>query len=101
MRLMIMFDLPTETSEQRRNYRHFRKDLLKEGFFMMQYSVYVKVCTSRQSAKFTENRLTVLAPKEGLVQSFMLTERQYQDMKFISGKKNDDVINSSDRTLIL
>lgn len=43
MRLMVMFDLPVETSEQRREYRRFRKSLINEGFCMIQYSVYVRV----------------------------------------------------------
>lgn len=43
MRLMIMFDLPVETSEDRRNYRKFRRALIDEGFLMMQYSIYVRV----------------------------------------------------------
>lgn len=42
MRLMIMFDLPVETSEERKEYRKFRKNLINEGFIMIQYSVYVK-----------------------------------------------------------
>lgn len=47
MRLMVMFDLPTDTSQQRKQYRQFRKKLLNEGFIMIQYSVYVRVCTTR------------------------------------------------------
>ena len=42
MRVLVMFDLPTETSLQRKNYRKFRKTLIKNGFIMMQESVYVK-----------------------------------------------------------
>lgn len=101
MRLMTMFDLPTDTSEERKNYRHFRKDLLNHGFFMMQYSIYVKVCTSREAAKRTNNYIRSVAPKKGLIQTIMITEKQYQDMEFISGKPVEDVINSSERTVIL
>ena len=36
MRVLVMFDLPTETSENRRNYTKFRKYLIKSGFMMMQ-----------------------------------------------------------------
>ncbi len=52
MRLMIMFDLPVETSEDRRIYRKFRKALLNEGFLMIQYSVYARVCVDRNAANF-------------------------------------------------
>ena len=36
MRVLVMFDLPTETAENRRNYTKFRKYLIKSGFMMMQ-----------------------------------------------------------------
>lgn len=101
MRLMIMFDLPTDTAEDRRNYRKFRKNLINEGFLMIQYSVYCRVCVTKKSAEFLEQKLSAIAPKKGLIQSFMMTEKQYSDMHFIAGKKVDDVRNTSDRTIIL
>lgn len=101
MRLMIMFDLPTDTSEDRRNYRRFRKKLINEGFLMIQYSVYCRVCVTKQSAQFLENKIATIAPEKGLIQSLMLTEKQYNDMHFITGKKKKDVRNSSERTIIL
>jgi CRISPR-associated protein Cas2 len=50
MRLMIMFDLPVDTAVDRKQYRQFRKNLINEGFVMIQYSVYVRVCASKKSA---------------------------------------------------
>ena len=44
MRVIVMFDLPTETKSQRRTYARFRKRLLEDGFVMMQYSVYTRHC---------------------------------------------------------
>mgnify|MGYP001106747188 CR=1 FL=1 len=55
MRMFCMFDLPVETEEQRRNYRIFRKELIQEGFVMIQYSIYVRVCPSREFANRIEN----------------------------------------------
>ncbi len=101
MRLMIMFDLPTETASQRREYRQFRKSLINMGFLMMQYSVYVRVCVTRQSASFLENKVRKFLPTDGVVQSMMVTEKQYNDMHFLVGEPIDDVRNSSDRTVIL
>lgn len=57
MRMFCMFDLPVETEEQRRNYRLFRKKLIQEGFVMIQYSIYVRVCPSREFANRIENRI--------------------------------------------
>ena len=101
MRLMIMFDLPVETSQQRKAYRTFRKSLINEGFVMVQYSVYVRVCINRKSATFMEKRIEKFLPANGLIQTFMLTEKQYNDSHFLVGKPVEDVRNSSDRTVIL
>lgn len=101
MRLMVMFDLPVETSQQRRAYRMFRTKLIQEGFIMIQYSVYVRVCVNRKSAQFMERRISQFLPESGLVQTLMLTEKQYNDMHFLLGKEKEDVRNSSARTVIL
>lgn len=101
MRLLIMFDLPVETSKQRKAYRNFRKDLINEGFTMIQYSVYVRVCVNRKSAQFIEQRISGFLPESGIIQSLMLTEKQYNDMHFLLGKEKDDVRNYSGRTVIL
>lgn len=51
MRLMIMFDLPVDTAVDRKQYRQFRKNLINEGFVMIQYSVYVRVCASKKGSR--------------------------------------------------
>ncbi|GAK48676.1 CRISPR-associated protein Cas2 [Secundilactobacillus oryzae JCM 18671] len=101
MRLMVMFDLPVDTSADRRNYRKFRKALLNEGFVMIQYSIYVRVCVDSQSAHFMEKRIADFAPKIGLIQSMIITEAQYSQMHFILGESVQDVRNSSERTIII
>lgn len=101
MRLMVMFDLPVETSDDRRNYRRFRKALINEGFLMIQYSVYVRVCVSRTSAKFMVKRISDFTPPSGLVQTLIITEAEYNQMDFLIGQPIDDVRNSSERTVII
>lgn len=96
-----MFDLPTETSKQRKQYRQFRKKLINEGFIMIQYSVYVRVCTTKSAAEFLEKRIKDFLPDEGIIQSLVLTEKQYSDMHFLRGKMIEEVRNSSKRTVIL
>ena len=61
MRVLVMFDLPTETSIQRRNYRKFRKSLIKNGFIMMQESVYVKLAMNQGSADLIVRSSTSIA----------------------------------------
>ncbi|MGY1576194.1 CRISPR-associated endonuclease Cas2 [Pediococcus pentosaceus] len=101
MRLMIMFDLPVETAKQRKQYRQFRKSLIKEGFLMIQYSVYVRVCVTKKSATLMENRIKTFLPENGTIQAITLTEKQYNDMHFLVGDRVEDVRNNSDRTVIL
>ncbi|AHA04655.1 CRISPR-associated endonuclease Cas2 [Pediococcus pentosaceus] len=101
MRLMIMFDLPVETAKQRKQYRQFRKSLINEGFLMIQYSVYVRVCVTKKSATLMENRIKTFLPENGTIQALTLTEKQYNDMHFLVGDRVEDVRNNSDRTVIL
>ena len=101
MRLVVMFDLPTETAEERKQYRKFRKSLINEGFCMMQYSIYSRVCVNRESARFLENRIKTFLPQNGLVQSFFMTEKQYNDIHLLVGEEVEDVRNSADRTIII
>ncbi|UQB01129.1 CRISPR-associated endonuclease Cas2 [Pediococcus pentosaceus] len=101
MRLMIMFDLPVETAKQRKQYRQFRKSLINEGFLMIQYSVYVRVCVTKKSATLMENWIKTFLPENGTIQALTLTEKQYNDMHFLVGDRVEDVRNNSDRTVIL
>jgi CRISPR-associated protein Cas2 len=101
MRLLIFFDVPTLTAEDRRNYNRLHKSLIKEGFLMIQESIYVRVLMNKQSAKFLEDRIRKVAPVNGVVQSMIITEKQYSDIKFLSGQPIEDIRNSDDRMIVI
>ncbi len=88
MRLMCMFDLPMQREGERKSYTKFRKNLIKEGFIMVQYSVYMRVCPSRDHATRMIKRIEKIVPKDGHIRIFMITEKQYKDMKIIIGEKS-------------
>lgn len=88
MRVICMFDLPVEADEEKRGYREFRKSLIKEGFIMMQYSVYIRTCPNRDYANRLQRRVQKIAPDKGNVRLLMITEKQYQDMILIIGTKS-------------
>ena len=88
MRLLCMFDLPVETGKERKAYRSFRKMLLREGFIMIQYSVYMRTCPSRDYAKRLGTRIESKVPAEGHIRLVMITEKQYEDMQIIIGTKS-------------
>ncbi len=89
MRMICMFDLPVETSGEQRIYRTFRKNLIKEGFIMMQYSVYIRTCPNRDYCNRLENRVQKFMPEKGNVCILVITEKQYNDMKIFTGSKSE------------
>ncbi|MFC0265041.1 CRISPR-associated endonuclease Cas2 [Alloscardovia macacae] len=101
MRVIVFFDLPTKTDAERKIYRLFRRSLLKEGFLMIQESVYVRIATNHESARFIENRVGSLSPDVGTVQSLIVTEKQYASMKFLSGEPSGDIRNLDTGTVVI
>ncbi len=102
MKALCMFDLPVESADEKRAYRLFRKNLIKEGFFMIQYSVYVRTCPTREYANRLETRVRKFTPDRGNVRILCVTEKQYNDMKLIVGnRKNTEEIVGNKRLIIL
>lgn len=101
MRILVIFDLPTITSKDRKEYRKFRKYLLSSGFIMMQESVYVKLALNYSIVGRVKQNLEKYKPKKGLVQVLTITEKQFSKMETIVGKVETDTVNSDKRLLIL
>ena len=95
MRVVVFFDLPTETAEERRDYRRFRAALLKNGFFMMQESVYSKIILNNTAANVIKETVRKLKTGKGLIQMLTVTERQFENMEFVLGKKQSTVVDLS------
>ena len=77
--LLVMFDLPVMTDKQRKQATKFRTDLLDDGYFMMQYSIYVRSGVSYERLKKHSKRLRELSPKDGFIRALFLTDRQWQE----------------------
>ncbi|WP_220761794.1 CRISPR-associated endonuclease Cas2 [Flavobacterium sp. UMI-01] len=86
MWLFVFFDLPTETKKDRRNASLFRNNLLKDGFSMMQFSVYVRHCASSESADVHEKRIYQLLPPLGKVSILRITDKQFGNIQNFWGK---------------
>ena len=97
----MFFDLPTETNEDRRNYRCFRKTLIKSGFLMLQESVYCKLLTTPTVEQSVKNTINKNKPPKGIVQTLVVTEKQFAKMEFIVGERTSDVIDSEERLVVL
>ena len=101
MRILVMFDLPTKTINDMRAYRSFRKFLIKNGFFMMQESVYCKLAQNSTAADSIIENIRRNKPVSGIVQVLKITEKQYEKMEYITGGKKSNVLDSDERLVIL
>lgn len=90
MWVFVFFDLPTETQTDRKNYARFRKNLQKDGFTMLQYSIYTRHCASRENARVHINRTKAILPPKGEVIIFTLTDKQFGMMEFFRGPKETE-----------
>jgi len=84
--LVAMFDLPTDTTQARRDYVLFRKKLLSCGFHMMQYSVYARYCANEQKAQTHRQKIKAFLPPDGEVRLMSITDVQFGKMQVFHGK---------------
>lgn len=87
MWLFVFFDLPVKTKKERKAAASFRKKLLKEGFNMMQFSVYIRHCASRESIDVHIKRIKTCIPEKGQVSILYITDKQYGNIVNFWGKK--------------
>ena len=93
--------MPVLTEANRRDYRIFRKYLIKSGFMMIQESVYCKLAQNSSVADTLVENIKKNKPSEGLVQVLRVTEKQYNKMDFIVGENTGDVLSTDERMVIL
>ncbi len=101
MRLMVFFDLPVETSEDRRESARFRKYLVKNGFVMDQLSVYSKIVLNNTAADAVKEGVRKNKTKKGFIQMLTVTEKQYNSIEVLVGESNKEVIDTTDRLVVL
>lgn len=87
MWLFVLFDLPVETKEDRRNYTRFHRRLVERGFVMLQYSVYARHCASEEGSQAERRWVVEGLPPEGQVRVLGITDRQFSKMQVFAGKK--------------
>lgn len=83
MRMIVFFDLPVQTKTERRHATTFRNFLLKDGYHMLQFSVYARVCNGNDAVKKHESRLKASLPPNGSIRLLVVTEKQYQSIQIL------------------
>ena len=85
--IIVLFDLPSNSNSERLQYTRFRKSLLSNSFSMMQYSVYMRHCSSDESARVHTDRVKASLPPNGEVRIIKITDKQFGRIEVYYGKK--------------
>ena len=89
MRVLVLFDLPSVSKSEKRNYVKFRNLLLDDGFTMMQFSIYTRFCRNKQDADKHIQRVKANAPHDGNIRILCITERQFEEMILVIGELSE------------
>lgn len=101
MRVLVFFDLPVSEAAERREYSRFRRTLIKQGFMMMQESVYCKLALNGGAAVSIMAEVRKIKPAKGLVQMLTITEKQFSKMEFVLGEYHSQIIDNDERLVVL
>lgn len=87
MWILVFFDMPTETKKERKDYAQFRKKILKDGFQMFQFSMYIRHCSSKENADTHLKRVRSFLPPKGHIGIMLVTDKQFGSMEIFYGPK--------------
>lgn len=87
MWILVFFDLPTETIKERKAAALFRKNLMRDGFTMFQFSIYVRHCASRENMEVHKKRVNSFLPEVGKVGMLTITDKQFGEIDLFYGRK--------------
>lgn len=89
VRVLVLYDLPMSDTENRRHYTKFRKEIMSLGCYQVQYSVYAKVLKNEIYYDSFIAKVKQFIPEKGEIRIIKVTEKQYENMIFLSGAKNN------------
>ena len=101
MRTILMFDLPMETSAERKRYRKFLKFLKEQGFVMLQKSVYIKLNINSSVLETQKKEINKNVPQDGFVSILNITEKQFQTIEHLIGDSPSLIIDNDSRYIEL
>ena len=99
--MIVYFDLPVKTSEERKRYVKFRKHLVQHGSVMLQKSVYSKIAVNASAAQAIKKDIMDHRPADGNIQILSISEKQYQRIEVIVGDSQREVVDTMDRFVVL
>ena len=84
---LVFFDLPVGTKQERKAAADFRKELIKEGYMMLQFSVYARPCGSADRVDTAVRRLRSRIPAKGEVRAMVISDAQWGRMIVVRSQK--------------
>lgn len=90
MRMIVFFDLPVKSKQERTAATRFRNFLLSDGYHMIQLSVYARVCNGTDSVEVHRRRLHQAIPPRGAIRMLVITEKQYENIEILLGQRTVD-----------
>ncbi len=78
--VMVFFDLPVGTPVERKAATNFRKDLVRDGYMMVQFSVYARPCGTADRVETHVRRLKTKIPAKGEVRGLLISDAQWGRM---------------------
>ncbi len=99
--MLLSFDLPRDTKEERKQANEYRKRLVELGFSMKQYSLYEREVQSNT----TRNRLIEILKKEipdsGLITLYLLPDEVNNKQITILGKDAPKITVGAPHLIVL
>ena len=99
--LFVFFDLPVGTKDERRAANRFRHFLKDDGYMMLQYSVYARVCRGEEAVGKHIDRVTKTMPKKGSIRALQVTDKQYGRMRLLLGQMEKTETVAGQQLLLL
>lgn len=100
MWIMVFFDLPVVTKIQKKVAAQFRKSLIQDGYLMLQWSVYARLCRGDERVEKHIARLKLATPPQGHVRVLKVTDLQYGRMQLLVGKRTENETKRSQQLVL-
>ena len=100
MWLIVFFDLPVKTKKERRAANTFRNFLKKDGYDMLQLSVYARICRGREAVDTRLRRLDANLPPAGFIRAMQVTDKQYARMHVLLGESTTQESIATEQLLL-
>lgn len=97
MYMLVMFDLPVKSDSEKKYASSFRNFLKKDGFIMMQYSIYIRPILSEERYEKHIARVKKNIPPSGVIHTLRITDLQFRKMSTlisenVGNRKNKEEI---------